>query len=118
MSEQADKQTYTIEFGGASSADANIYADQLRGVLLDADAAVSVETRRAHRDAQDLGSILTIVLGTQAVVVIAKALGDWLKLHHSVSVNIKTADGTYVAENITAKDARKLAGLLRGKRKG
>ena len=111
------EQTYVIEFGDASSADANVYADQLREALLDAAPGVSVETRRGDRDAQDLGATLVLILGTPAVIVIAKALGDWLRLHHSVSVNIKNADGSFAATNLTAKDARAITELLRGRRK-
>jgi hypothetical protein len=112
------EQTYIIEFCDASKADANIYADQLRDALLDAAPDVRVEPRRADRGAQDFGATLVLALGAPAVIVIAKALGDWLKLHHSVSVDIKTPDGSYVAKNITAKDARQLAKLLRSKRGG
>jgi hypothetical protein len=109
---------YLIQFGDASGADANVYADQLRDALLDAAPDVSVETRPADPESQDLGSILILALGTPAVIALAKALGDWLKLHHSVSVDIKTPDGSYVAKNITARNARELAALLKGKRKG
>lgn len=109
--------TYIIQFPGAETADANVYAGQLREAILDATPEVSVKTQRADKNAQDLGSTLILLLGTPAVIVLAKALGDWLRLQHSVSVDIKTPDGSYVAKNITAKDASKLASLLKGKRK-
>lgn len=105
--------TIIIGFGNASKADANIFADDLRGVLRDAAPDVSVEPHRTERGAQDFGATLILVLGAPAVVAIAKALGDWLKLHHSVSVDIQTPDGRFVAKNLTAKDAHKLAELLR-----
>lgn len=111
------QQTYVIQFGEDSVADANMYADQLRDALLDAAPDASVETRRADPESQDLGSILILSLGTPAVIALAKALGDWLKLHHSVSINITTPEGSYVANNLTSKDAHKLVELLQGNRK-
>ncbi|HEX8187338.1 MAG TPA: hypothetical protein VF586_03240 [Pyrinomonadaceae bacterium] len=110
--------TYIVQFAGAEVADANLYAGQLRDAILDAAPEVSVKTRRADRDAQDLGATLVLLLGTPAVIVLAKALGDWLKLHRSVAVDITTPDGSIVAKNLTAKDARELAALLTGERKG
>lgn len=104
--------TYLIEFIEATAKDANEYAEDLANVLLDVSPDVEVTQKRARPSAQDFGATLVLVLGTPAAIAIAKALGDWLKLHHSVKITIKTKDGAFVGENLTAKDANRLVQLL------
>ncbi len=108
-------QSYVIGFKGVSDRDANLNAESLKEALLNASETVTVEQRRDDGRAMDFGATLILALGTPAVIAVAKALGDWLKLHHSVQIDIKTPDGRYVAKNVTAKDAQKLAELFRSK---
>jgi hypothetical protein len=106
-----DQQTYTIKFNNSSVADANRYASELRNMLLDATPDVEVDQRRDDLRTQDFGATLVLVLGTPAVIAIAKAIGDWLKLRQSASLTIEQ-DGHVIAQNLTSKDALKLAELL------
>jgi hypothetical protein len=108
-------QSLIIEFTSGSRRDANLNAESLRAAILNSSESVSVEQKRNSHHAQDFGAALLVVLGTPAVVAFAKALGDWLKLHHSVEIDIKTSDGKYVAKHVTARDAQRLAELFRSK---
>jgi hypothetical protein len=103
-----DNQTYIIEFGGASAAEAGSYADELRSTLLDASRNIKVDKKRGEGHTQDFGGTLVLVLSAQSVVVAAKALADWLKLRNSASIDIKTAKGRIIAKNLTSKDAASL----------
>jgi hypothetical protein len=107
-----DETTLVIDFPGASAADANRNAAELRSALLRAAPDLSVEQRRADSSAMDFGATLVLVLGTPAVVVAAKALRDWLKLRYSASISLKTADGTVIAKGLTGGQALDLAALL------
>jgi hypothetical protein len=103
-------QSFIIEFKGSSVRDANLNAESLKAAI--SSQGVSVEQKRQDEHAQDFGGTLLVVLGTPAVIAFAKALGDWLKLHHSVEIDIKTPDGRYVAKNVTAKEAQIIAELF------
>jgi hypothetical protein len=107
-----DQQTYLIVFENGSAADANRWASELREFILDATSAADVEQKRDTRYSQDLGTLLSIVLGAPAVIVVAKAVGNWLTLHRQTSITIKTPQGEIVGKNLTSKDALKLAELL------
>src|SRR5260221_10981239 len=72
---------------------------------------IEVRQKRSDDRTQDFGATLVLILGAPAVVVVAKALGDWLKLRNSAKITIKK-DGQVVAENLTSNDALKLAELL------
>lgn len=107
-----DQQSYIISFNGVSSAEANLYAEELRDLLLDAGSDIEVDRKRDDPSTQDFGATLALVLGTPAVAAIAKALGDWLVLRRRAGITIKTANGEIVGTNLTSEDVMKLATLL------
>jgi hypothetical protein len=106
-----EEQTYIIEIGGVSPADANRYAEELRDALLEATPEVEVEQRRADSDAQDFGATLVLVLGTPVAIVLARAFRDWINRRDNVSLRFKTPDGELLMD-VTAKDATKILELL------
>lgn len=110
-----DRQTYTITFKNVSGETASRYATELKNALLDATSDIEVDQRRGNAHTLDFGSTLVLVLGTPAVLAVATAIGDWLKLRHSVVIDIEK-DGHVHAENITSKDAVRLVELLQPKR--
>jgi hypothetical protein len=108
-----DQQTYIITFEDVSAADASRYAEELRDALLDTSPdSIKVERRRADPSTQDFGSALVLILGTPAVVAVARAIGDWLKLRGSASLTITTSKGHIIAEKIKSKDASRLIELF------
>ena len=106
-----EEQTYIIKLKGISGEVASRYASELRNALLDATPDIVVDQKRTNARTQDFGSTLVLVLGTPAVLAVAKAMGDWLKLRHSVIIDIEK-DGHVHAENLTSKDALRLAELF------
>ncbi len=111
-----NQQAYVIKFTSVSVADANRYARELRDTLLDAAPDIQVERRRGDPRTQDFGATLVLILGTSSVTAIAKAIGDWLKLRNSASLTVETPEGHMLVQNITSKDAAKLAELLMPKK--
>lgn len=111
-----DQQTYIINFDNVSGREAQIYAEELRQMLLDTSPDISVDRRRDDPRTQDAGSTLVLILGAPAVVAIARAVGNWLTLRRQAGITIKTDAGEIVATNLTSKDALTLAELLLAKK--
>ena len=110
------KQNYIVTFEGITSADANLYAEELRSRLLDASPYVEVNRKRDNPSTQDFGATLILALGTPAVAAVAKAIGDWLISRRQAGITIKTANGEIIGTNLTSKDAMKLAEMLLDKK--
>jgi hypothetical protein len=104
--------TYLITFDNASPADASQYVNELRDVLLDTTPGITIQRRRVDSHAQDFGTSLVLVLGTPAIVAVATAIGNWLKLRQSASLTVKTADEHILVQNITSKDAARLTQIF------
>ena len=86
-----DEKNLFVEFENTSVADAASMAQELRQILLDADSSVSTELIKADPNTQDLGSILAVILGAKAVVMVAKGISNYLKLRRSASIRIKVS---------------------------
>ena len=106
------EQMYLLSFEGVSEAEANRYAEELREVLLDATAEITVQRQRENPLALDLGATLVLIMGTPALVAAVNALGNWLQKRHSARLSITTAENKIVAENLTNKDAARLLELF------
>lgn len=104
------EQRFLLEFEGISKAEANMYAGELRDLLQRTTKDATIEPAQSAPNVQDFGASLIIgVLGTPAVVILAKKIGEWMVRRRSVSITIKTASGSVVAQNLTSKDALTLA---------
>jgi hypothetical protein len=110
-----DKQTYIVTIEEDSPANIQRYAEELRNFILDATPDITVARRRENPLTQDFGATLVLTLGTPAVVAMVTAVGNWLKLRTSASLNWKTADGHVIVQNITSKNATELVQLLLSK---
>ena len=92
------EETYEIKFGSTDLANSNKYAVELREFILDEaskhdDTKIDVNIEKDNKETMDFGGTLAVILGTPAVVVLAKAIGNWLKMRHSVKISISTKDG-------------------------
>ena len=103
-----EEQTFLIDFAGVSERDANLYAEELRNALLDSAEEIDVDTRRPNQLSHVFGSSLVLVLGTPAVVIVAKAIANWLKLHKSASIDIRTSEGSIRATGLTSHEATEI----------
>ena len=95
-----DQQTYIIKFDDVTAAQASLYANELGNKLLNAAPEIDIEHRRDNANTQDFGATLVLILGTPAIIAAAKALGDWLKLHHSTTLTIEDLMGKNVQPQI------------------
>ena len=105
------RHTYLLRFEMASHADANIYARELREMFLDASTDISVQLKREDQRTQDFGSTLVLILGAPAIIAAVNVIGNWLQRHPNASITIEKPDGKITVQNITSKEATKLAML-------
>ncbi|BCL81096.1 hypothetical protein ccbrp13_35610 [Ktedonobacteria bacterium brp13] len=107
-----EKRSYQITFEYGSVADMNVWAGELKEMLLNAAKDIEVGQRRDNPYSMDLGSTLVLLLGTSSITAAVTALGNWLALHNQAGITIKTSQGEMVAEKITRKDVMKLAAMF------
>jgi hypothetical protein len=107
-----DQRTYIIKLNDVSTAEANVFASELRDTLLNAAPEANVSQRRDNPLTQDFGTTLVLLLGTSSLTAIAKAIGNWLQLHNSVSLTIEDAERKIIAQNITRKELYQLTELF------
>ncbi len=106
------ENSYIVKFEGENVADANQCADELKTFLLekssDYDVEIKVDLHREDPTTQDFGGSLILILGTPAVLAVAKGISAWLSKRNTSSVTITTKDGKIVAKNISAKGAESI----------
>ena len=108
-------EKFIIKVQDVSVADSGVLLQDLREMILDSHPDVSAELKRDDPEAQDFGATLALLLGTPALIAVAKGIEAWLKLHHSSKLRIEK-DGRVVAENLTGAQVINLAKLLAHKK--
>jgi hypothetical protein len=107
-----NQDPYMITFPNVSVAEANRYAEDLRGALQNVLPNAQIQQRRDNPHTMDLGTTLVLVLGTSSLKALAIGIGNWLQRHQTASVTIEISGKKVIAQNITAKDVVKLTELL------
>jgi hypothetical protein len=83
---------FTISFEGTSVAQANADAQSLETQINRAAPEVETTVRRTDPNAQDFGASLVLVLGTPAMIALAKGIADWLRLRATATTKLKVCD--------------------------
>lgn len=86
-----------------SLAEANKLAEDLQ-LYLSNTQQITLSRIKDDENAQDFGATLVLVLGTPAIVAIAKGIQTWLSKRNNVTITIKTSKGEVVASGISGKD--------------
>jgi hypothetical protein len=114
------KDTIEIELEGLSLSEAGVNADNLRKELLDikndedGDELESIKLKKQSQDTQDFGTILVLVLGTPAVIALARGLAAYLERTRT-KITIRK-NGEIVLENVRGGDAAKIIEALKAKK--
>ncbi len=106
---------YIVSFEGCLPSEARSAAEDLEIALARALPDSKMTWEASHPRAQDMGSILNIVipvLGTPTVVVFANTLKDWLKRRKDITVTLRNGKREIVLQNITYKEAEQLLSRL------
>lgn len=81
-----DTTRLTVAFDGVSAARAGELARELQEALLDTAPGVKTELTRADPQAMDLGATLVLLLGTPALVALAKGVADFIAREREVLI--------------------------------
>lgn len=101
-----------IRFDNTSQAQANQYASELQEDLLDLYLEdVSIEVVKEAEGTMDFGTTLAVVLGTPAVIALAKGIQVWLSKRPAAEIRIvkKKPDGEIVEIIVVAEDSQNLS---------
>jgi hypothetical protein len=113
LTESQHRQQLIVHFPLTSLDEANVLAASLRDWLLDDVPGIDIRRRRTDSSAQDFGASLVIILGTPAVLAIAKGIQAWLtKSGPSAEMEIVTTKGKVTARQVKSQDALELARIL------
>jgi hypothetical protein len=99
-----EEERWTIRFDDVSSRTANDASRTLGDVLRVVD-GVSVERAKESDDSLDFGGTLVLVLGTPAIVAVAKAIAGWATRRNMATISVLDQNGHLVARNVDSKDA-------------
>lgn len=92
-----EQQTVRIKFEGVPLADRNRYAEDLLQTLASTDRSIRISREREDPASQDFGATLVLVLGTPAVLALARGVAKWLTRNNAVSICFETPSGGQVA---------------------
>jgi hypothetical protein len=104
-----DTRAFTIRFDDVEAAQADRYAGELIRQLADKASQAQVSRRPERANTQELGSVLVLILGTEAAIAVAKGIAAWLKSRPSAKLVLKKPDGTEVQFDGASSDATKIA---------
>jgi hypothetical protein len=108
-----------IRFEDVTGAEAGVEAQRLQEVLLDSAPDINVRLKRERSDTMDMGATLVLLLGTPAVIAVAKGIAAYVKQRGSrpgkVAIEQRNADGTsrVVVIDADSADIAKIAEALR-----
>lgn len=87
-----------ISFTGATSADASRLAEDLAiFIQTNVEGADASVTGKAA-DAMDFGGTVALVLGTPAVIMLARGIADWIRRQGDPDLVIKTTKGSVIVK--------------------
>lgn len=104
-----------IEFPEDNSRQAGVLAQDLKitidNLAADQNVKVTTSVEKVNPQAQDIGTILAVVLGAKATIEIAKGIAGWLQKRNRGRIRIRKADGTIV--DITKAESADMPGILK-----
>jgi hypothetical protein len=112
---QNSPATVKIRFENHTVADAARKAANLRSDLLALEGIDQATIEKDDPTTQDFGATLVLVLGTEAVIAIAKGIADYLRRNRGTIVI--EADGKVVATGLSGENATEIAKALAPSRK-
>jgi hypothetical protein len=105
-----DSHSLTLVFPEASTAEGNQLAVDLRDCLRDINGNVQVERLRDNPDTMDFGATLGLILGSAAVIAVAKGIAAWLARNSGVRLEIRQSDGSVaILTNLDSRDVFRIA---------
>ncbi len=111
---KVSERSCSIRFPEISGDRANVSASSLIESLRDIDPSLVVSRERDNPNAQDAGTVLTIILGSAPAAAVAAGLASWIRMKR-VAVRITTADQSVDVSGDGANAARIIEAVFKKK---
>jgi len=112
------EQHVEISFPGVDEKTAGALRDELQEYIAANSPGTKFSRKRTDRDAQDIGTILIILMGSKVGIELAKGLADWLRQRNTSKIVMKVGDQSVEVDHLSVKSAQdltqKLSPLLSG----
>lgn len=72
------EQKFVVRFEGLSPAESGVETQRLQELLADSSPGVNATLRRDKTEAQDMGATLLLLLGTPAIIAVAKGIAAYM----------------------------------------
>lgn len=107
-----------IEFPDTSPRIAGTLAHELKAFLdnavTDKGAVAKTSVEKVDENAQDVGTILAIILGAEATIALAAGISEWLRRRNQGKIRIVKPDGSYSdIQNVDSDDMAKIITALK-----
>jgi len=100
-----------ISINGASRAETDRLAGELQTILLRAVPDAQIKRERTDADAMEIGSIISIIVGSHAAVALARGLQSFIGRIGTSSITI-SEDGEVKGTNLTSADTVRITELV------
>lgn len=100
-------ETAHIDFEGTYPAEASRLAEDLASYIKSSIPDVTVNIEGSSDDAMDFGATVAIMLGTPAIVILARGMADWIRRQGDPSLIIKTTKGSVTVKGGLDLEAKK-----------
>jgi hypothetical protein len=101
-----------ISFPDVEDSTAREYRDELREYIASTAPGTEFSLKRTDEDAQDIGTILVVILGSKVAIEIAKGIADWLRQRNTSKIKITAGDKTVEVDHLSVRSAEDLSRLL------
>jgi hypothetical protein len=101
-----------ISFPGVDEKTAGAFRDELQEYIAVNSPGTKFSRKRTDNDAQDVGTILIILLGSKVGIELAKGIADWLRQRNTSKIVVKVGDKSVEVDHLTVKSAQDLTHKL------
>jgi hypothetical protein len=105
------REQFELEVNGTDLAQSQVLAAELASTLRLTTPGVQVERVKTSDDTMDIGTVVGVIIASNAVAALARGLAAWLAKRQSAEIRVRK-DGTLMAKGLTSADALRLAQIL------
>ena len=106
------EQQVEISFPGVDEKTAGTFRDELQEFIAANAPEARFTRKRTDDDAQDVGTILIILLGSKVGIELAKGMADWLRQRNTSKIVVRSGDKSVELDHLSVKSAKELVEKL------
>lgn len=106
------EQRLEISFPDVQDGTAREYRDELQEYIAGNAPDTKFSLKRTDEEAQDIGTILVVILGSKVAIEIAKGIADWLRQRNTSKIKITAGNKTIEVDHLSVRSAEDLSDML------